>query len=102
MSAKESVGAQIFGGCFFLLYAIIGLWRAKVALTHHTVVWWFGANRPGRTWMDPWQATVAFSLCLALGLFLLMNAVQKIRKRRHNDPLTVAAMRQRRKLFRLD
>jgi hypothetical protein len=84
MRARSQLGAQIVLGLFFLAFAIVGLLRARTALLNHTVVWWYGVYRPGRVWLDPWQAIVGFNVCLALGLFLVINGICRLRKRREN------------------
>jgi hypothetical protein len=40
MAPNGSLGPQILGGCFFVLYAIFGLWHTVFALLHPTVLWW--------------------------------------------------------------
>lgn len=84
MRSKPQLGAQIVLGLFFLAFAIVGLLPARTALLNHTMFWWYGVNRPGRVWLDPWQAIVGFNVCLAFGLFLVINGVYKLRKRREN------------------
>jgi hypothetical protein len=38
MAPNGSLGPQILGGCFFVLYAIFGLWHTVFALLHHRSV----------------------------------------------------------------
>jgi hypothetical protein len=79
MSAKGFARGQFFFGLAIVLLAVLSLLRARLALLHHTdVEMWIG--RVGHTQMNPWQAMVAFSLCLVLGLVLLVNAIRKTTK----------------------
>jgi hypothetical protein len=67
-----------FGAVIFLAVGLLGLWKVKLALLHHTVVQ-ATTGYTGTVWMEPWQALVAYSLILAMGLVLLRSAIRRRR-----------------------
>ena len=67
-----------FGAVIFLAVGLLGLWKVRLALLHHTVVY-ATTGYTGTVWMEPWQALVAYSLVLAMGLLLLRSAIRRRR-----------------------
>jgi hypothetical protein len=79
MSAKGFPRGQLLFGVLIVFAATLSLLRAGFALAHHTdVEMWVG--RVGHNRMNPGQAFLVFGLCLAFGLFLLIDALRKRRK----------------------
>jgi hypothetical protein len=77
MTNDDSPGCFVVVGIILILLSLFGLWQARLALLHHTVL--YSAWMDGR-WMNAWQAVAAFILLLLLGLFVLVAALRKIRK----------------------
>jgi hypothetical protein len=78
MSAKASFAGQLSLGLLMVALGILGQLRAHDALLQHTVVW--RRRLANASWMDPWQATVAYGFILVLGVFLVVHAIQKSRR----------------------
>ncbi len=72
--------AQMFFGILFVVLGLLGLSHTFDAFAHHNIVW-SGGRWPNRTWMYPGQAAAAFTLFVALGVYFLVDAFQRRRKR---------------------
>jgi hypothetical protein len=72
MSAKTELGGQMIAGIVFLFLGLVSLWKGCLALVYHMPIYFKGPS-----WMSPFQALIAGGLCLAFGLFLVVNAYQK-------------------------
>jgi hypothetical protein len=79
MTAKPKVGAQLGFAITLIVFAIWGLSRAHVALRQQTISW-DGGRGANITWMDPWQAILAFGLFGLLGSYCLLDAIRKRRR----------------------
>ena len=67
-------------GAVMLLLGGISLWKARLGFVNHVPIYFKGPS-----WLSPWQALIVGAVCLALGLFLVINALQKKANRRRED-----------------
>jgi hypothetical protein len=67
---SDSAG-QTIAGATMLLSGSIALWKGLSGLVYHTPIYFKAGSQ------NPWQAVVAEGLCLALGLFLVIDVMRK-------------------------
>lgn len=83
VSAKPSLVGPISLAILSLMVGIKGLLEARGAWLQHTVVWVSAGRGAPRTWMDPWQATVAWSFIILFGFSWL--AIRLYQRRRQSE-----------------
>jgi len=65
-------GATVCGIMFILLAGFL-LWDGRRGLLYHIPIY----PRGPLSWMDPWQAIVAGSLCFVLGAYITVIATRR-------------------------
>jgi hypothetical protein len=81
MKASHDQGGRAFAGIVMLMLGLLTLWKARSGFLYHTPIYSRGASV-----MDPWQAVVAGSLCLAFGVYILVTgAIRRRSRERDND-----------------
>ncbi|HZR04225.1 MAG TPA: hypothetical protein VFA61_00160 [Candidatus Udaeobacter sp.] len=83
VSAKPSLIGPISLAILSLIAGIKGLVVARLASLQHTVVWESPPRGAPRTWMDPWQAAVFWTLIILVGFSWLVITLYK--RRRQSD-----------------
>jgi hypothetical protein len=78
MAGKPKFGVQLALGVIMTAGSVLGLLQAFVALRRHAVLW-NGGRGLNYTWMDPWQALLAWGLFGSTGAYCLVSAIRKRR-----------------------
>jgi hypothetical protein len=78
MSTWEPRGCLAAAAVLLLLLGFLVFVRAVVAVLHHNGLW--SGIKGGYTWMSPWQLVAASFLILAMGLYVLINAIWNRRR----------------------
>ena len=77
VNAKTSLTGPILLAVLSLLVGVKGLIHARAAWLQHTVVWESLGRGAPRTWMDPRQAAVFWSLIILFGFSWLVVAIYR-------------------------